>query len=123
MLLSHMANQNRISLDTVFHALADPTRRAVVSRLGQGPAAVKELAEPHDMALPSFLKHLDMLERSGLVSSEKLGRVRVCTLHPEAFQTANTWIEEQKRMWERRFDRLDALVTQLEKESGDARDN
>ncbi|MDJ1016800.1 MAG: metalloregulator ArsR/SmtB family transcription factor [Paracoccaceae bacterium] len=114
-----MANQNVTTLDTVFQALADPTRRAVISRLGRGPAPVKELASPHDMALPSFLKHLDMLERSGLVTSEKKGRVRVCTLHPEAFQIAETWIDKQRRVWEQRFDRLDALVAQTEKDEID----
>ena len=111
-----MANQMTPTLDAVFSALSDPTRRAVISRLGQGPEAVSELADPHDMALPSFLKHIDMLERSGLVTSEKLGRKRICTLHPEAFQTANRWIEDQKRIWEVRLDRLEALVADLEQE-------
>ncbi len=114
-----MANKYSPTLDTVFQALADPTRRAVISRLGQGAAAVSELADPHDMALPSFLKHIDMLERSGLVTSEKLGRKRVCTLHPEAFAAAETWIDEQKRLWTTRFDRLDALVAQLERNGDD----
>jgi DNA-binding transcriptional ArsR family regulator len=115
-----MDNQSAPPLDTVFQALCDPTRRAVIARLGEGPAQVKELAAPHDMALPSFLKHLDVLERSGLVTSEKLGRVRVCTLHPEAFAPAETWIDQQKRTWDRRLDRLSALAEQLERDGDDA---
>ncbi|MEM9708250.1 MAG: metalloregulator ArsR/SmtB family transcription factor [Pseudomonadota bacterium] len=105
-----MANNLHPGLDNLFQALADPTRRAVVTRLGEGPAPVKELASPHDMALPSFLKHLDMLERSGLVTSKKDGRVRICTLHPEAMAPLETWIEQQKRNWEGRLSRLDRLV-------------
>lgn len=104
-----MANQ--IDLDAVFTALADPTRRAIVARLTEGDASVSQLADPHDMALPSFLKHLDRLERAGLVQSRKEGRVRVCTLHPEAMAPAVTWIERQRVMWEGRLDRLDAFLS------------
>ncbi len=111
-----MANQSHPNLDTVFQALADPTRRAVIAQLGEGPAAVKELAAPHDMALPSFLKHLDMLERSGLVRSQKTGRVRVCTLHPEAFQAADTWLDQQRRLWTARIDRMATLAEALERD-------
>ncbi len=114
MLVSHMAYQ----LDSIFSALSDPTRRAVVARLGQGEAAVKDLAAPHDMALPSFLKHLDALERAGLVRSRKEGRVRVCTLHPEALGAVETWIDQQKRLWDGRLDRLAALAEALEHEEG-----
>ena len=106
-----MANQ----LDTLFSCLADPTRRAVVQDLTRGPAPVSDLASKHDMALPSFLKHLDRLEKAGLVSSEKLGRVRVCTLHPEALATAETWIDRQRALWEGRLDRLAALAESLDK--------
>ncbi len=115
MIVSHMANRITPGLDTLFQALADPTRRAVIARLGRGPAPVKELAGPHDMALPSFLKHLDMLERSGLVRSRKSGRVRVCTLHPEAFAMADAWIAQQKQLWEGRIDRMAALAEDLER--------
>lgn len=108
MLVSHMDN----NLDHIFSALSDPTRRAIVTRLGTGEAAVTELAAPHDMALPSFLKHLDRLERAGLVNSRKEGRVRVCTLHPEALAVVETWLGQQKRIWGGRLDRLEALVTQ-----------
>lgn len=106
MLLSHMANQ----LDALFSALSDPTRRAIVARLGKGEAAISELAEPHDMALPSFLKHIDKLERAGLVHSRKTGRVRVCTLHPEALAAAETWLDQQRRLWDHRLNQLDAFL-------------
>jgi DNA-binding transcriptional ArsR family regulator len=109
MLVSYMANQ----LDHIFTALADPTRRAVIARLGQGEASVKTLAAPHDMALPSFLKHLDMLERAGLVQSRKDGRVRVCTLHPEAFAPAESWLDQQRGHWSGRIDRLAKLANGL----------
>jgi len=104
-----MANQ----IDTVFSALADPTRRAIVARLGQGDAAITELAAPHDMALPSFLKHSAKLERAGLIRSRKDGRVRVCTLHPEALAVAETWLDRQRALWKARLDRLDALAQSL----------
>lgn len=115
MIHSHMANRHAPSLDDVFAALADPTRRAVIARLGRGAASVSELADPHDMALPSFLKHLNRLEASGIVRSRKDGRVRVCTLHPEALAAAETWIEQQKRIWSHRLDRLEALVDDLQR--------
>jgi DNA-binding transcriptional ArsR family regulator len=97
-----MANK----LDHIFNALSDPTRRAVVARLGQGEAAVKTLAAPHDMALPSFLKHIDALERAGLVRTRKDGRVRICTLHPEALTVAESWLDQQRAIWAGRLDRL-----------------
>ena len=102
------------SLDALFAALADPTRRAVVARLTEGPAPVSDLADPHDMALPSFLKHLKRLEEAGLVTSEKLGRVRVCTLQPEALAAAQTWLDRQRALWEGRLDRMAALAESLE---------
>lgn len=94
------------SLDTAFHALSDPTRRAVVSQLMRGPAAVKELAEPFDMGLPSFMKHLRVLEESGLIGSEKVGRVRTCHVRTERLMAAETWLSEQRALWEARTDRL-----------------
>ncbi len=100
-------------LDTVFHALADPTRRAVVQRLGSGDAAVTELAAPFDMALPSFMKHLRVLEEGGLVRSEKAGRVRMCALVPETFSVAQTWMNEQRSLREDRTDRLATYVETL----------
>lgn len=109
MIVSLMAN----NLDNIFTALSDPTRRAVIVRLGQGAVSVKTLAAPHDMALPSFLKHLDMLERAGLVKSRKDGRVRVCTLHPEAFTPAEGWLQQQRGLWSDRLDRLAMLAEGL----------
>ncbi len=102
-----------LPLDTVFHALADPTRRAVVRRLGRGDAAVTDLAAPFDMALSSFMKHLRVLEEGGLVRSEKAGRVRTCALVPEAFSLAQTWMDEQRSLWEGRTDHLAAYVETL----------
>ncbi len=112
MLVSHMAN----NLDTIFSALSDPTRRAVVARLGQGEAPVKTLAAPHDMALPSFLKHIDMLERAGLVKTRKDGRMRICTLHPEALAQAESWLDQQRAIWSGRLDRLSALAERIAQE-------
>ncbi len=112
-----MANYE-VPLDTVFHALADPTRRAVIHRLSTGQASVTELAGPFDMALPSFMKHLRVLEESGLVSSEKTGRVRTCAIVPEAITVAGTWLAEQRALWEGRADRLaDYAETLAAKES------
>lgn len=108
---SHMAN-----LDSIFHGLADPTRRAVIARLANGPAPVSELARPHDMALASFLKHLKVLERGGWIQSDKHGRVRTCRLRPEAAAAAEGWLGQQRAMWEARLDRLDTFLASLPKE-------
>ena len=94
------------SLDLVFQALADPARRAMVDRLTRGPASVSELARPLAMSLPGVMQHLQVLEASGLVRSEKLGRVRTCTIQPAALRTAEQWITERRTLWERRLDRL-----------------
>jgi DNA-binding transcriptional ArsR family regulator len=102
-------------LDPIFSALSDPTRRAVVERLVEGPAPVTELAEPHDMALPSFMKHLGVLEKVGVVASEKVGRQRIVRLRIEALTPVETWIDRQLRIWERRLDRLTALAEDLER--------
>jgi DNA-binding transcriptional ArsR family regulator len=108
-----MPNQFGPGLDRVFHALADPTRRAVVARLCSGRAAVTELAEPFDMALPSFLQHLKVLEGSGLVRSEKTGRVRTYEVVPEPLQAAEGWMGEQRALWERRLNQLDSYLLKL----------
>jgi DNA-binding transcriptional ArsR family regulator len=107
-----MANQ-AIALDTVFHALADPTRRAVIARLGRGPATVSELAEPFDMALPSFMKHIGVLEASGLIVSRKTGRVRTCVLEEKRLAAAERWFDEQHALWKSRYQNLDALLQTL----------
>lgn len=97
-------------LDRVFRALADPTRRAVVERLGAGPAAVTELARPFGMALPSFTQHLAVLEESGLVRSRKRGRVRTYQLSAKPLAAAERWMTSQRALWERRLDQLDRLL-------------
>lgn len=97
-------------LDDIFQALADPTRRAVLGRLGQGPASISELAQPFDMALPSFMKHVRLLESSGWIRTRKQGRVRTCTIENKALTIADAWLAEQRAFWEARFDRLDALL-------------
>ena len=94
------------SLDQVFHALADPTRRGMVERLVRGPATVSELSRPLDMSLPAVLQHLQVLEASGLVSSEKAGRVRTCRIEPDALRAAEAWVTGQRTAWETRLDRL-----------------
>ena len=93
-------------LDPVFQALSDPTRRAIVDRLSRGPASVSTLAAPLPMSLPAVMQHLHVLEASGLIRSEKVGRVRTCRIEPVAMQTAEHWIAERRATWERRFDRL-----------------
>lgn len=95
------------ALSSIYHALADPTRRAVLERLAAGPAAMTELARDHDMALPSFAQHLAVLERSGLVRSRKAGRVRTYTLAPRRFAIAEGWLARQRALLSRRLDRLD----------------
>lgn len=102
-----------VALDMTFRALADPTRRAVIQALGRGPASVSDLARPFEMALPSFLQHLKMLEDSGLVETRKVGRVRTCTLKPEALAAAGSWLEAQRNLWTKRLDQLDSLVLDL----------
>lgn len=105
------------ALDEVFHCLSNPTRRAVVERLGQGKASMSELAEPFDMALPSLLQHLRLLEDAGLIGSEKTGRVRTYHLNPPAFLTAETWLDAQRNQWNRRLDQLDQLLDTLHGDS------
>lgn len=107
------------NLDSLFHGLADPTRRAVIARLAAGPARVTELAAPHAMALPSFLKHLRVLESGGWITTDKQGRVRTCQLRPEAAAAAEGWLGEQRALWEARLDRLDALLAKMNKEEQD----
>ncbi len=96
-----------------FRALSDPTRFAVVERLSLGPAAVGDLARPFDMALPSFMQHLRVLEEAGLVETRKAGRVRTCTLRAEPLKAAQDWLDAQRAVWERRLDQLDSLVAEL----------
>lgn len=102
-----------IMLDAVFHALADPTRRAVLGRLGRGSATISELAEPFDMALPSFMKHIGVLERSRLIASHKSGRVRTCALDRESLIAAERWFGEQHLLWQTRYSNLDTLLASI----------
>ncbi|QFT58909.1 Transcriptional repressor SdpR [Sulfitobacter sp. THAF37] len=102
-------------LDLVFATLSDATRRAVVERLAGGPASVSELAEPHDMALPTFMRHLKVLEDAGLVRSVKKGRVRTCHIEAAPLMEVQGWLAWQRQVWETRLDRLDALALSLEK--------
>lgn len=104
-------------LDHAFSALADPTRRAIMARLAQGEASVGELARPFDMALPSLMKHIRVLETGGLVESEKQGRVRTCRLKPSGMKGVESWLAEQRAIWEERFDRLEAYAASLEKKA------
>jgi DNA-binding transcriptional ArsR family regulator len=100
-----MLNQSA-ALDQMFQALADPSRRVMVERLSRGPASVSELAKPFAMSLPAVVQHLQVLEASGLVRSEKVGRVRTCRIEPNALQQAERWITARRTTWERRLDRL-----------------
>lgn len=103
-------------LDQAFHALSDPTRRAVLNRLIAGPASVKELAQPFDMGLPSFMKHIKVLEKSDLIVSRKQGRVRTCHLKPNQLQAAEDWLSQQRALWESRTDRLEQYAQSLASE-------
>lgn len=114
-ILSQMDNKEAL-LSDVFYALADPTRRAIVGALGGGPASVSVLAAPYAMALPSFMKHVSVLERCGLIRSSKLGRVRTCELKPKTLTLADSWLAEQRATWEARTGRLADFAERLHKE-------
>lgn len=101
------------NLDRVFHSLADGTRRAVIAQLANGPASIGDLAQRHRMALPSFMKHVRVLEENEIVVSRKIGRVRMCELRPDALIAAQGWIEQERRVWEARLDQLDAFIETL----------
>ncbi|MFC4590416.1 ArsR/SmtB family transcription factor [Sphaerisporangium corydalis] len=103
--------QYSVELDGVFVALADPTRRGVIRRLGRGPASVGDLAAEFPMTLPSFMKHVRTLEANGLIRTVKLGRVRTCVLNRDRLALVDGWLAEQRRLWEERTDRLELLVT------------
>jgi len=103
-------------LDRAFQALADPTRRAMVERLTRGPASVSELKGPLVMSLPAVMQHLAVLETSGLILSEKKGRVRTCRINPPALAEAERWIADRRLEWERRLDRLDEYLKSLNSE-------
>ena len=106
-------------LDRAFQALADPARRGMLARLTQGPASVSELAQPLDMSLPAVMQHLKALEDSGLIRSEKKGRVRTCRLQPGVLAAAEQWIVDRRSEWEKRHDRLEDYVMELKDKEED----
>jgi len=114
-MLNYQAN-----LDMAFQALGDPTRRAIVERLAVGPASVSDLARPLPMSLPAVMLHLKVLEESGLVRSEKVGRVRTCRIDPKMLSQAERWISERREMWERNLDRLGAWLDQTKPQGDDS---
>jgi DNA-binding transcriptional ArsR family regulator len=107
-----MLNYQTSGLDRAFFALADPGRRRMVERLSRGPASVSELAKPLDMTMSAVVQHLQVLESSGLVRSEKVGRVRTCRIERQAFSGAEDWFARRRAAWERRLDRLDEYLAQ-----------
>lgn len=115
LIVKYMLNY-QAPLDLAFQALADPARRAMMDRLAQGPASVSELAKPLPMSLPAVMLHLKVLEESGLVKSEKVGRVRTCRIEPQMLSQAERWISERRQMWERNLDRLGAFLEETKPE-------
>lgn len=103
-------------LSLLFHALADPTRRSILTRLAERPARVTDLAGPTGLRLPTVMRHLCVLEEAGLIRTSKDGRTRTCVIRHEAMQPVRTWLDEQRAIWEGRLDRLDAFVTNAMKE-------
>ena len=103
-----------LSVDKVFHAFGDPTRRKLVEHLSHGPVAASELAKPLGITLAAVVQHLQVLEESGLVRTEKVGRVRTCHLDPTGFTVAAQWINERRALWERRLDRLGEILAEEE---------
>jgi DNA-binding transcriptional ArsR family regulator len=110
------------ALNQLFNALADPARRAMVERLSRGPAPVSELARPLPMSLPAVMQHLEVLEAAGVVRTQKIGRVRTCSLDPGAFHPAEQWIHSRRTQWERRLDRLGGYLANLPKEDSNNAD-
>lgn len=107
-LVRHMPNND--NLDLTFKTLADPTRRAVLARLIEGQAPMKDLAAPFNMALPSFMQHIRQLEEAGLITTRKEGRTRLCALQPDALTEVEDWLAGQRKAWNARFDRLEAFL-------------
>ena len=105
-------HRKKPDIDRVFHALGDPSRRAIVEKLSKGPLSVSRLAEPLDITLAAVVQHLQVLEESGLVQTEKVGRVRTCRIETAGLSAAEKWIGDRRSMWERRFDRLGDLLAE-----------
>ena len=108
--------QRNVNVDRVFHALGDPTRRALVERLSFGPVSVSELARPFVITLAAVVQHLQILEKSGLVRTEKVGRVRTCRMEESGLATVEHWIDDRRATWESRLDRLGDLLKEEEEE-------
>lgn len=106
-------DNNSPELDSIFLAFADPTRRAVLRQLGQGPASVSDLSAPFNLALPSFMKHIRTLEGAGLIITRKEGRVRTCEINPERYAEVERWLTDQRKGWASRYRKLDALLISL----------
>jgi DNA-binding transcriptional ArsR family regulator len=106
---------NNVAVDRTFHALAEPTRRAIIDRLSAGPSTVSALAEPFDMTLAAVMQHLRVLEEGGIIRTEKVGRVRTCRLEPAGLNVAAQWIADRRALWERRLDRLGDILAEQER--------
>lgn len=106
---------NSAGVERAFHALAEPTRRAIVEQLSSGPSTVSALAEPFDMSLAAVMQHLRVLEEGGIIRTEKVGRVRTCRLEPSGLNVAAQWIADRRALWEQRFDRLGDILAEQEK--------
>src|SRR5262245_51640164 len=106
----------RLNVDRVFHALADPTRRAILEHLTSGPSSVSKLAKPLDITLAAVVQHIQVLEESGLVATEKTGRTRTCRMEAKGFNVVERWVKERRSFWERRIDRLAKLVADTDQE-------
>lgn len=104
--------RHRPDIDRVFHALGDPTRRAILEKLSEGPVSVSRLAEPLGITLAAVVQHLQILEESSLVRTEKVGRVRTCSIEPQGLSAAEQWIRDRRTIWERRLDRLGDLLAE-----------
>jgi DNA-binding transcriptional ArsR family regulator len=105
---------NKPNVHRIFHALGDPTRRAIMEKLSDGPISVSQLAEPLEVTLAAVVQHLQVLEESGLVRTEKIGRVRTCRIDPKGLDAAQQWIEDRRSVWENRFGRLGDLLAEPE---------
>lgn len=108
---------HRASVDRVFHALGDPTRRAIIEKLSRGPVSVSRLAEPLSITLAAVVQHLQVLEESGLVRTQKVGRVRTCSMEPTGLSVVERWVQDRKTLWERRLDRLGDILSEPDSKS------
>jgi DNA-binding transcriptional ArsR family regulator len=115
-MLNQSPSTQRANIDRVFHALGDPTRRAMLEKLSERPLSVSLLAEPLRITLAAVVQHVQVLEESGLVRTEKVGRVRTCQLEPGGLSVATNWIEQRRSEWERRLDRLGDLLAEPDSE-------